>query len=43
VGLTAGTSTLPRTIEEVHGWLLRLATADGERGDEPGSSERRPA
>lgn len=25
VGLTAGTSTLPRTIEEVHGWLVRLA------------------
>ncbi len=24
VGLTAGTSTLPRTIEEVHGWLSRL-------------------
>lgn len=25
VGMTAGTSTLQRTIEEVHGWLLRLA------------------
>ena len=25
VGLTAGTSTLARTIDEVHGWLLRLA------------------
>lgn len=25
VGLTAGTSTLPRTVDEVHGWLLRLA------------------
>lgn len=25
IGLTAGTSTLPRTIEEVHGWLVRLA------------------
>lgn len=25
VGLTAGTSTLPRTIEAVHGWLVRLA------------------
>ncbi len=24
-GLTAGTSTLPRTIEAVHGWLERLA------------------
>jgi 4-hydroxy-3-methylbut-2-enyl diphosphate reductase len=24
-GLTAGTSTLPKTVEEVHGWLLRLA------------------
>ncbi|MFY9342671.1 MAG: 4-hydroxy-3-methylbut-2-enyl diphosphate reductase [Planctomycetota bacterium] len=24
VGLTAGTSTLPRTIDEVHGWLVRL-------------------
>jgi 4-hydroxy-3-methylbut-2-enyl diphosphate reductase len=24
VGLTAGTSTLARTIEEVHGWLVRL-------------------
>ena len=37
VGLTAGTSTLPRTIDEVHGFLLRLAAA----GD--GSGERRPA
>lgn len=27
VGLTAGTSTLPRTVDEVHGWLLRLAAA----------------
>ena len=27
VGLTAGTSTLSRTIEEVHGWLVRLAAA----------------
>lgn len=25
VGLTAGTSTLARTIDEVHGWLARLA------------------
>jgi 4-hydroxy-3-methylbut-2-en-1-yl diphosphate reductase len=25
IGLTAGTSTLPRTVDEVHGWLLRLA------------------
>jgi 4-hydroxy-3-methylbut-2-enyl diphosphate reductase len=25
VGLTAGTSTLARTVDEVHGWLLRLA------------------
>ncbi|MBL8755399.1 MAG: 4-hydroxy-3-methylbut-2-enyl diphosphate reductase [Planctomycetes bacterium] len=24
-GLTAGTSTLPKTVEEVHGWLVRLA------------------
>jgi 4-hydroxy-3-methylbut-2-enyl diphosphate reductase len=30
VGLTAGTSTLPRTIDEVHGWLERLAA--GRRG-----------
>ncbi|MEO6595423.1 MAG: 4-hydroxy-3-methylbut-2-enyl diphosphate reductase [Planctomycetota bacterium] len=27
VGLTAGTSTLPRTIDAVHGWLLRLDEA----------------
>jgi 4-hydroxy-3-methylbut-2-enyl diphosphate reductase len=26
-GLTAGTSTLPRTVDEVHGWLLRLAAS----------------
>jgi 4-hydroxy-3-methylbut-2-enyl diphosphate reductase IspH len=24
LGLTAGTSTLQRTIDEVHGWLRRL-------------------
>jgi 4-hydroxy-3-methylbut-2-enyl diphosphate reductase len=29
VGLTAGTSTLPRTIDEVHGWLLRLDVGCG--------------
>jgi 4-hydroxy-3-methylbut-2-enyl diphosphate reductase len=27
VGLTAGTSTLQRTIDEVHGWLSRCAVA----------------
>jgi len=25
IGLTAGTSTLPRTVDAVHGWLQRLA------------------
>jgi 4-hydroxy-3-methylbut-2-enyl diphosphate reductase len=31
VGVTAGTSTLARTIEEVHGWLVRLAAARAGR------------
>lgn len=31
VGLTAGTSTLARTIEEVHGWLVRLAAGRSGR------------
>lgn len=31
VGLTAGTSTLPRTIEEVYGWLVRLAASRHDR------------
>ena len=31
VGLTAGTSTLPRTIDEVHGALLRLARSRRDR------------
>ena len=31
VGLTAGTSTLARTVDEVHGWLLRLAASDARR------------
>jgi 4-hydroxy-3-methylbut-2-enyl diphosphate reductase IspH len=51
VGLTAGTSTLPRTVDEVQGFLLRLAAAgadggdsDGERGGRRGGTgERRPA
>lgn len=51
VGLTAGTSTLPRTVDEVQGFLLRLAAAgadggdsDGERGGRRGGiGERRPA
>ncbi|MFN8824257.1 MAG: 4-hydroxy-3-methylbut-2-enyl diphosphate reductase [Planctomycetota bacterium] len=53
VGLTAGTSTLPRTVDEVHGFLLRLAAAgagaadgDGDGGcggQRDGAGERRPA
>lgn len=37
VGLTAGTSTLDRTIDEVHEALLRIAA---ERGESDGTGER---
>jgi len=45
VGLTAGTSTLPRTVDEVQGFLLRLAAAGAGAGDGDGdgTGERRPA
>lgn len=40
VGLTAGTSTLPRTVDEVQGFLLRLAAAGADGGDSDGDGER---
>lgn len=35
IGLTAGTSTLPRTVDAVFGWLQRLAATVGAEGPRP--------